>query len=729
MSDDMNRRSLTIGKLFGCFFAVVIAAIGVSAENSEGLIDAGEKAFARGGYRESVAAWEKALAAAENSGSGVNEAKSNLGAGLIMLRETERARALLREALAGAKAMQNSKLSAAILNDLGNLSVTEQAYGEAIKFYEQAAEMARAAQDPLLVAKALSNWASAAAPMGNASSADELNARALKEIARLENSHEKGFLLLTAGRTDRLIGAADDEARKRIRLRAHQSFSQALEMAEATKDSSNQTYALGYLGDLYDADGQGDAALALTRRAVFTAQQAQAPEALYRWQGQTAGLLKKRGDVEGAISSYQSAVATLQTIRSDVSAGNNAMGYQSFRESEGPLFLGLADLLLEKAKGVNDPAAEQALLREARDVVEQLKNVELESYLCDECVNAQRANSRAVEAIDKETAVIYLVPLPNRTEILVGLTSGLKRFTVEVGAKALAAEARQFRSNLETRTSYAYLEQAQQLYSWLIRPIKPLLQQNGITTLVFVPDGAIRTIPFATLHDGEKFLIQEMAVAVVPGLSMVEPKPLAAAKVRMLLNGLSQPVQGFSRLDFVPGELQSIEATYPSEKLFDERFTLASLKNKLGNEQFSVVHIASHGQFDRDVRKTFVLTHDDKLTLNELEALIRPSQYRGRPVELLVLSACQTAAGDDRAALGLAGVAVKAGARSALATLWFVNDQSTSELVTEVYRQLQQTPGISKAKALQAAQNKLLVDRRFKHPCYWSPYLLIGNWL
>jgi CHAT domain-containing protein len=146
-------------------------------------------------------------------------------------------------------------------------------------------------------------------------------------------------------------------------------------------------------------------------------------------------------------------------------------------------------------------------------------------------------------------------------------------------------------------------------------------------------------------------------------------------------------------------------------------------------EQYSIVHIASHGQFGRDASQTFVLTHDTKLTLNDLESMIRPSQYRGQPVEMLVLSACQTAAGDDRAALGLAGVAVKAGARSALATLWFVNDQSTSVLVKEVYNQLRQSPGLSKAKALQAAQVKLINDRRYRHPCYWSPYLIIGNWL
>ncbi|HYV26544.1 MAG TPA: CHAT domain-containing protein, partial [Candidatus Eisenbacteria bacterium] len=179
----------------------------------------------------------------------------------------------------------------------------------------------------------------------------------------------------------------------------------------------------------------------------------------------------------------------------------------------------------------------------------------------------------------------------------------------------------------------------------------------------------------------------------------------------------------------VAGELQSIDASNRCDTLVDEGFTLAKLNHKLTDEQYSIIHIASHGQFDKDVKNTFVLTYDSKLTLNDLEALIRPSQYRGRPVELLVLSACQTAAGDDRAALGLAGVAVKAGARSALATLWFVNDQSTSTLITEVYNQLRQTPPVSKAKALQAAQTKLLSDRRYRHPCYWSPYLIIGNWL
>jgi CHAT domain-containing protein len=322
-----------------------------------------------------------------------------------------------------------------------------------------------------------------------------------------------------------------------------------------------------------------------------------------------------------------------------------------------------------------------------------------------------------------------LIPLPTRTEMLVGLNSGLKLFTINVGAADLISEVRDFRHNLETRTTYGYLAQAQQLYDWVIRPIRGLLTENQVNTLVFIPDGALRTIPFAALYDGNRFLIQDLAVAVVPGLSMVQPEAAERKNVRLLLNGLSVPVRGFAPLDFVTNELGSIDQIYPGQILMNQQFTLAEFQSRLRDDQFSIVHIASHGQFNRDVHKTFVLTYDNQLSLDDLEASIRPSQYRGQPVELLVLSACQTAAGDDQAALGLAGVAIKAGARSALASLWFVNDQSTSALITEFYRQLQLSPTLSKARALQAAQIKLLNDRRYRHPCYWSPYLMVGNWL
>ncbi len=687
---------------------------------------------ALGQQRRAVQVLEETLARIENTGdpSRLTLVKSKLGAALVLTTETERAATLLEEALAAAQAGAEPGMVGAILNDRGNMLATQKKDAEALASYEASAAWARQHRNSWLAAEALCNATAAAERIGDFRKAEDLNAEGLREIEQLKPSHAKAFLLLTAGQRDQKIHPTDAESSRRLLLRAHQSFQQAVALAEKLGDHAVETYALGYLGQLYEQDRQPKAALTLTRRAVFAAQQAQMPEALYRWEWQTGRLLKARGEIEPAMAAYRRAIQTLQPIRSDFSIGyGNRTPRLSFRESEGPLFFELADLLLREASSTTDPSIEQALLREARDTVEQLKTVELEDYFCDDCVDVLRGKTRALEEVDPHTAVVYLIPLPGRTEVLVGLTSGLKRFAVEVGADALTAEVRAFRRNLETRTSYGYLAQAQQLYDWLIRPLRELLREKEINTLVFVPDGALRTVPFASLHDGERFLIQDLAVAVAPGLSLVEPRPIGRGKARLLLNGLSKPVQGFAPLDFVTGELRSIDPSASSETLLDEDFTLAELKRKLNDEQFSIVHIASHGQFDRDVHKTFVLTYDNKLTLNDLENLIRPGQYRGQPVELLVLSACQTAAGDDRAALGLAGVAIKAGARSALASLWFVNDQSTSALISEVYHQLRQSPPISKAQALQAAQIKLLNDRRYRHPCYWSPYLIIGNWL
>jgi CHAT domain-containing protein len=685
-----------------------------------------------GQHRRAVQTLESALACAKSSGapSQLPLLKSRLGAALTMTREWERAAELLNSALEAARTARDLKLEGEILNDLGNLSCSQQWFMEALTYYDASAGAARHTGNAFLEAQARCNAAAAAAQSGEFARADELNAEALQKVAPLANSHAKSFLLLTSAQTDRQINLTAEGSAQRLILRAHRSFEQALELSDQLEDLPIKTYALGYLAQLYDEDGQRDAALALTRRAKFAAQQAQMSEALYRWEWQEGRILRAQGSNQPAIEAYRRAVQTLQPIRSDVSLGfGNTSRNQSFREAQGPLFLELADLLLLEARSATVPGTEQSLLREARDTVEHLKNVELNDYFCDDCVDFQRSRTRDLESVDDHTAVIYLVPLPTRTEVLVGLSSGLKRITVNVGAAELTAQVAQLRRNLETRTSYAYLSQAQQLYDWLIRPLRPWLGEHHINTLVFVPDGALRTIPLAALHDGEKFLIQDLAVAVVPGLSLVAPQAIISGKARLLLGGVSEAVQGFPPLDFVPAEMRELEPMYPSETILDKRFTLDELRRKLEKEQFSIIHIASHGQFDRDVRNTFVLTHDTKLTMNTLESLIRPSQYRGRPVELLVLSACQTAAGDDRAALGLAGVAVKAGARTVLASLWFVNDQSTSTLISEVYQELRRAPSVSKARALQAAQVKMLNDRRYRHPCYWSPFLIIGNWL
>jgi CHAT domain-containing protein len=174
--------------------------------------------------------------------------------------------------------------------------------------------------------------------------------------------------------------------------------------------------------------------------------------------------------------------------------------------------------------------------------------------------------------------------------------------------------------------------------------------------------------------------------------------------------------------------MASIEHLYKGDQLINDAFRKPRLEQELRDGRYGVLHIGTHGKFSTDVNDSFLLTFDGKLTMQALDQLVGLFRFRQEPLELLTLSACQTGVGDDRAALGQAGVSIKAGARIALATLWFINDEASATLMSEFYRQLR-NPALSKAVALQRAQLKLLSDRIYEHPAYWSPFLLLNNWL
>lgn len=180
-------------------------------------------------------------------------------------------------------------------------------------------------------------------------------------------------------------------------------------------------------------------------------------------------------------------------------------------------------------------------------------------------------------------------------------------------------------------------------------------------------------------------------------------------------------------LPAVPEELRSIQSLMGGRVLLNGDYTLDNLKEAFQGTDYAVVHLATHGEFGGGSDATFLLTAEGRLTMDRLERFIHLGRFRENPVELLTLSACQTALGDARSALGLAGVAVKAGARSAVATLWSVDDEATSLAVQAFYKALRERTA-EKAQALQQAQARLLADATFHHPAYWAPFLLIGNW-
>ena len=631
--------------------------------------------------------------------------RGSLGQAYLRAGRIESATEQLNAALLLARAERLTQVTAAVLNDLGRLHTAAGRPEEAQKAYAEALQISRTESLSLVFAAAASNVG--AAPL-------------LEEAESLLQS--------ASGRDSDFARIRLAEAwGKRNPERSHGLLHAAYDSAERRGEMLTLSWAAGHLGALYASAGRDAEALALTRRAVFAAQQARAEESLYRWSWQSARLLAKSGEREAALAAYRRALASLQTVRQDLMLELRANN-QSWRETVGPLYLELADHLLRRAPGVTLP---QQQLSEARSVVEQLKAVELEDYFQDECVAGQLAKQKDIDSVAARTAVLYPVVLPDRLEMLVGLPSGLRQVTVPVTAAALTEQVHGFRRRLEKRTTNEYLPFARRLYASLIQPLEPMLAEIGADTVVFIPDGPLRGVPVAALHDGKGFLVERFAFATAPGLTLVEPQSLEGKKaLQIMLSGITESVQNFPPLPFVADELSELQAIFGDQSvLVDRQFSVASFEQQMRNQPYTIVHIASHGQFDSDPKKSFLLAYDGKLSMDGLENVMKLARFRDDPVELLTLSACRTAAGDDRAALGIAGVAVKAGARSALATLWYVNDQASSMLVTDFYRQLRDGGGTSKAKALQNAQRGIIADERFRHPGYWAPFLLIGNWL
>jgi CHAT domain-containing protein/Tfp pilus assembly protein PilF len=650
-----------------------------------------------------------------------------LGNVYIATGPSEMARKYLDEGLRLARELKNDDVSAIILNNLGNLLTQQKKYPEALAAYKESASLAAARTNRLLVTTALINAASASTNIKQHKEAKALLDKALDQMPALEPSHDKAAGLVNVG-----LGYFDlrpnlPEAKDSLLVLAHKALSEAGTTAESIGDRRTSSYAWGHLGRLYEEERRYQEALQLTRRATFAAQQVNAPESLYRWEWQTGRLLRKVGAIDDAIGSYRRAVRTLQSIRPELTVSYGAP-QTSFRVSMGPVYFELVDLLLQRGASLQDRNQVAPYLIEARETIELFKAAELRDYFRDDCVDTALSKITTLDVVAQSAVVIYPILLEDRTELLVGLPTGLKRVLVPVGAVALTEEVRQLRRKLEKRTTREYLPHAQKLYNWLIRPLEADLAASSVDTLVFVPDGALRTIPMAALHDGKQFLIANYAVGITPSLNLSDPRPLKRENMKVLAVGVTEAVQGFPALPNVTAELQELQTLLGSQNLVNREFLAANLEKKLKEEQFSIVHVASHGEFGNDVENTFLLTFDAKLSLDRLNEMVGVFRFRDDPLELLTLSACDTAAGDDRAALGLAGMAIKAGARSALATLWNINDEAAVDLVLDFYRQVK-NPTISRAVALQRAQLKLIENPRYEHPGFWSAFLMINNWL
>ncbi|WP_375512106.1 CHAT domain-containing protein [uncultured Nostoc sp.] len=514
----------------------------------------------------------------------------------------------------------------------------------------------------------------------------------------------------------------------------------AVQQAKDIKDQRAESYSLGYLGQFYEMKKQLSKAQRYTESALNLAQMINAPDIAYQWEWQLGRLLLVQGDSERAVAAYTTAVETLHTLRGDLVALNSDIQFD-FRDEVEPVYRQLVGLLLQSDQTSTDKAitkqVSQKNLKQARDVIEALQLAELDNFFQDSCITIQPTQiDELVDNANPVTAVFYSIILADRIEIIVKLphSQELRHYTTYKPKVEVENTLEALRQKLEQRYTFRDREDlSQEIYNWIMKPAIADLEQSNVKNLVFVMDGSLQNIPMAALYDGKQYLIEKYSIALSPGLQLLAPKqkrrPLEA-----LIAGLTESRLGFSSLSNVATELQQIESIIPSKQLINKAFTSINIEQQVSTVSFPVVHLATHGKFSSKLEDTYILAWNDKIKIKQLREILETrEQAVGRsnrvppPIELLVLSACETATGDKRAALGLAGVAVRSGARSTLASLWQVDDKSTSVLMSEFYRQLTQDPNLSKAEALRRAQEFVLKDK--EHPFYWAPYVLVGNWL
>jgi CHAT domain-containing protein len=599
--------------------------------------------------------------------------------------------------------------AASVLNDLGGAYLADDEPLLGLAAFADSARLAPVGSE--LAATAIVNALRALHENEAADEAIPRLADARRLVAALPPMRRRAELQLALSELGRELAASGAPADSGELAR------QALAVARNGNDTALLAAAHGELALARAAAGDRADALNQTREAVLLAQRAGLREQQYRLEWQLGRLLRDAGEADDALVAYGSAVATLDSTA--VAAATTRRG---FRRNVLPLYEEYADLALA-ATSAKSGEEVTATLRVVQRHLEALRLAEVRNYFENQC---SVPDVTLGPAADEHAVVVYPMLFAERLELLVSTAGDLRQISVPVSAAEVTAVANLLRNGIEDGGSgSAYLQHARKLYDWIVAPLDALLAVNEPSTLVFVPDGPLRTIPLAVLYDGERFLIERYAIATTPGLSLVGAAA-PAPKRRALVGGLIEPTAGFAGLPFVAEELRSVERSLPARVYTDDDFVTATLESEIVEGGYSIVHMATHAQFEADYRRSFLLAHDDVITMDRLEDVMGSQRYTARPIDLLVLSACRTAAGDERAALGLAGVAVKAGARSALASLWSINDESTAKLVGEFYRRLAEDAG--KAAALRGAQLLLLNDERYSHPVYWAPFLMIGDW-
>jgi len=499
---------------------------------------------------------------------------------------------------------------------------------------------------------------------------------------------------------------------------------QARLLAQQLNNERAESYASGTIGNIHNSLGQELESKKYLEEAMGLAQSIQAWDIAYQWQWRLAHLYQVNQNIDKAVKYYKAAISSLDQVRGSILAVNTEIQWE-FKEKVEPVYQEYMELILSQ---------DQPNLKQAVKIQEKLKLAELETFL--QCGKLPAISLLNDSKLKELPPTIYLIKLRNIAKVIVRTPQGvfyqhsldpqllinsIYSLTIGVQNKEITGI---HQSNL--------LIYSQTIYNLLFAPIKKYLPHSG--TLIFVLDTYFQNLPVSMLHDGENYLIEYYNIATSPSSDFWQSPALKSNNLITLIAGIfkespslknSLVPKNFQILPEVEKEIANIkESTASPLVLANAEFTRDSFQQKIENNLLTVVHLSTHGQFSSDSEKTFVLAWDVPVAVRELRFLLKTERSG---IDLLVLSACQTAKGDRRSALGIAGIAVQAGARSTVASLWVVEAESTALLMKEFYKGLKN--GMTKAEALRLAQLKLISNPKYENPYFWSGFILVGNWL
>jgi CHAT domain-containing protein len=530
----------------------------------------------------------------------------------------------------------------------------------------------------------------------------------------------------------------------------------AVQQSENLDDRDLLARSLGTLGQYYQilSNSQTNQELSskLLEKAVMITHDAlnhsNKAEVRYSLEWQMGRLLQAT-EFDRAIEYYQSAIQTLQQVRGDLIAVDPQIQF-SFRENIEPVYREIVNLILP----ADLPNPSQEKLKEAIYYIDSLQVSELENYLrCglsgefllqknseNNKFNGTIAQVRKITQNYHNSALFYTIVLSDRLLSIVYIpeedrllyhSSNIDKDLLEKSLNSI--------NGIITRPSFPIPEELQsskKLYELIVKPYEEILKTTGVKTLLFVLDGQLQKISMAALYDGENYLVEKYATAVIPSIQLVREAEFSR-DAKALILGATKDRPNFSSLT-TQDQIDLLKPLLENpEILSGKNFTQQRLEQEIELNTYNLIHLITHGQFHSNPDKTYILTDDESENIDEYSININEwgdlfqNRLSRNPINLIVFSACETATSDRRATLGIAGLAVRSGAIGTIATLWKADQKQTMLFFERFYEYLLASNGaIDKAEALRLTQVDFINGNNTSDtsviPYYWAPFILVG---